>query len=136
MEKLYFDYYGWPYYWDDVSVWGINPRSSVMIGNEPLSENLTEILGDQVHGDPHLRSCRIVSGYALESEKTQFGHIEDFLIEEGSWVIRNLVVDAKKWWPHHPVMITTKSVHSVDWLGRCIKLDMSKKEIESSPEFG
>lgn len=25
MEKRYFDYYNWPYYWTEMSVWGIDP---------------------------------------------------------------------------------------------------------------
>ncbi|MGZ3788182.1 MAG: hypothetical protein ACXVLQ_06640 [Bacteriovorax sp.] len=128
MEKKYFDFYNWPYYWDDMGIFGIDPRAK-------LNENKSKSKQSNTKQDPHLRSCRIVSGYSIEAENTRVGHVEDFLIEDETWTIQNLLVHKKTLWPNRPKMIDTKSIDSVDWFSRSIELAMTKKEIESSPEF-
>ena len=127
MESRYFDYFGWPYYWTDASIWGIDSRNPLIAGNR-TSDRSTET-------DSHLRSCRAVSGYAVEAEDTRFGHVEDFLFEEGTWTIRYLLVDTKNWLPSKPVLISPKWVHSIDWNGQSIRVDLTKKAIEESPRL-
>lgn len=39
MEKRYFDYYSWPYYWSEMSIWGIDPRNTIMSGK--IEERVT-----------------------------------------------------------------------------------------------
>lgn len=134
MEKSYFDYNGWPYYWDDVGIWGIDPSNFITAGGQSSAQP-GDSRGKIDGADPHLRSCRIVDHYSIEAEGTRFGHVIDFLIDDTTWEIKFLLVDSRTWWPSRPVMIDPKWVHSVDWFVKCIKVRKSKKEIESSPEF-
>jgi hypothetical protein len=127
METLTLDHYGWPYYWTDTSIWGVDPQSPLMIGDQPRLKSSEK--------DFHLWSCRKVTGYAVEAEDSGVGHVEDFLIEEGTWTIRYLVVDTKTWRPHRPVLISPQWVQSIDWSSRSIRIDLKKKEIQESPEF-
>jgi hypothetical protein len=76
-----------------------------------------------------------VAGYAVEAEDKRFGHVEDFMFEDGTWTIRYLLLDTKTWWPGKSVLIAPRWVHSVDWRGRCIRVDLNKKAIEASPKI-
>ncbi len=128
MEKRYFDFYNWPYYWDDMGIFGIDPRSR--LSDDQAFSNESE--EDSTH---QLRSCRIVGGYSLEAENTRVGHIKDFLIEEDNWKIQKLVIDRKALFPKQPVMISPQAIHSVDWYSRSIEVTMTRNEINSSPEY-
>jgi hypothetical protein len=42
-----------------------------------------------MHGDPHLRSSTNVIGYYIQATDGEIGHVEDFLVEDSSWAIRD-----------------------------------------------
>lgn len=128
MEKRYFDYFQWPYYWDDMGISGIDPRNSLMIGNSSDRDQ-----APRSDGNPNLRSCRIVDHYAIESEGTRIGKVVDFIVDDKTWKIQHLLVDAKAWRPTQSVLIAAESVRSVNWVGRCIKVALTEKELESGP---
>ena len=127
MEAQYFDHNGWPYYWTDTSVWGIDPRSPYIIGDQVRAKSGEE--------ESHLHSCRKVTGYAIEAKDSGIGHVEDFLIEDDTWVLRYLVVDIKNWRHSRSMLISPQWVQSIDWSGRSIRVDLTKKMVEDSPEL-
>ena len=133
MEASYFNHYGWPYYWTGLSIWGIDPTSPLIIENQPTLFEADRARVKSAHGDPHLRSCRAVTGYAIEAEDSRFGHVEDFLFEDRTWIIRYLVVDIKTWWPSRSVLVAPEWVDSIDWRGGAIRVDLTRKAIEASP---
>lgn len=141
MEKRYFDYYSWPYYWSEMSIWGIDPRNSIMSGEveEPTTgvsrEAGPEEAREEPEGDPHLRSFREVSRYSFDAEETTFGQVADLLIEDDDWTVRYLVAETRTWWPSQRLLISPSWIRKIDWGDRCIKLRLTKDEIEASPEF-
>jgi hypothetical protein len=38
--------------------------------------------------DPHLRSAREVTGYAIQARDGALGHVEDFIVDDESWALR------------------------------------------------
>ena len=134
MEKKYFSYYNWPYYWKDVATWGVSPINSIMLEREIVDSSKRPRRKD-AHVDGHLRSCRIVSHYSIEVEGSRTGHVEDFLINEKTWAIKNLIVDTKDWWPDQPIKIVPRSVISVNWFDKCIPLALTPTDIASAKEY-
>jgi len=72
-------------------------RSRIAASEKPVSRQRRRGLtsyhpGSQVD-DPHLRSCRAVLGHRLEAVDGTLGRVDDFLIDDKGWVIRQLVVD-------------------------------------------
>ncbi|MGZ3691943.1 MAG: hypothetical protein ACXVAX_10595 [Pseudobdellovibrio sp.] len=134
MEKKYFDYYQWPYYWDDVGIWGVNARKLIDRDDiEKQDEN--KKTRDESKVDPHLRSCRIITKYAVEAGGERFGHLDDLIIDDHTWSLQSVIVDANTWWPDKPVILSTKLVKSVDWLSQSVILSITRRELETSPEF-
>ena len=38
--------------------------------------------------DPHLRSCRVITGYRLHATDGEIGHVEGLLVDDSTWAIR------------------------------------------------
>jgi uncharacterized protein YrrD len=114
-------YYHWPAYWYPV------------IYREPPVE--TEEGEREESGDSHLRSMREVEGYHIEARDGHIGHVKDFIIDDDPWEIRYLVVDTRNWLPGRKVLVSRLWIDEVSWLGSKVTVDLTKEEIEKSPEF-
>jgi uncharacterized protein YrrD len=126
-EIEYYNYYNWPYYWEGPVVWAPRPAE---IGGEPMAKEVPE-----AHGDPHLRSFQDVTGHAIHARDGSIGHVDDFLLDDSSWMFRYLVVDTRNWWPAKKVLVSPEWVKSVDWLGSQIDVDLSREAIKRAPEY-
>jgi hypothetical protein len=43
--------------------------------------------------ESHLRSYKAVKGYHIEATNGAIGHVEDFILDDDTWVFRYMVVD-------------------------------------------
>jgi len=78
-----------------------------------------------------------VRGYKIHAKDENFGHIEDFFIEEeDSWIIRYILVDTgKKIEGKKSVLISPDWIHSISWHGKEIFVDKDKDQIASAPKY-
>jgi uncharacterized protein YrrD len=93
--------------------------------------------GDGEHrgGDPHLRSCRAVTGYAIHALDGDIGHVQGMLLDEESWAIRYLIVEAGHWWSGHQVLIAPEWITDVGWLDRKVMLDLTRQAVQEAPLY-
>lgn len=141
-EATHAAYYGYPMYWAGSGLWGM--------GALPVSDPLTEarqaavLTGAEVdlaiagHGgsDSHLRSAAEVTGYHIQAEDGEIGHVEDFLIESDSWRIRALVVNTRNWLPGKHVQVDPGLIHQVDWVEQVVAVGMTRDAIRQAPAVG
>ena len=105
-EEEYYDYYGWPPYWQGDGLWG---GSSFPVAPPPI-ETERQALGQPTSvGDPHLRSARALSGYHIQTDEGEIGHVTDFLIDSTSLAIRCLVVETGHWYWGKEIVILNVS---------------------------
>jgi hypothetical protein len=76
-----------------------------------------------------------VTGYHIEATDGSIGHIEDFIVDDGIWVIRYFVVDTRNWLPGRKVLAWPQLINSVRWSERRVHVDLDCKTIKSSPEY-
>ena len=125
-ERGYFDYYSWPYYW-----W----NSAESAGNDdPAQERKVSEKAHQ-NDDGHLRSTKEVSGYSLQATDGSLGHIEDFIVRDGTWRICYLGVDTKNWWPGKITLLTPEWISEVDWPGRSVHVSVTRDQVKGAPEW-
>ena len=86
-------------------------------------------------GDPHLRSANEVTGYYVQATDGDVGHIEDLVVEAGSWKTRYLLVDTRNWWPGRLVLIAPDWASDVSWAERKVLVDVSREKVKGSPEY-
>jgi uncharacterized protein YrrD len=87
----------------------------------------------------HLRSVREVFGYNIlaegGSQDQNTGHLEDFIIDDDTWMIRYLVVDTGSWLPGRKVLVAPQWVKEIDFHDRRISIDLKQETIKNSPEY-
>jgi uncharacterized protein YrrD len=136
-ELKYYNHYRWPYYWQGPELWG--PAAFPILGySGPPQVRLPEsrpVSASEPPADPHLRSVAEVAGYAIHARDEAIGHVEDFIFDDETWMIRYLVVDTRNWWPGKRVLVAPEWVTSVDWHQSSVQVDLSRDTIQAAPEY-
>lgn len=128
-EASYYNYYGWPIYWQGSYAWGNYP----MIVREPRKRDEPDTVGKE--WDPHLRSANEVRGYHIQAQDGEIGHVYDYVIDDETWAIAYLVVDTKNWLPGRTVLISPKWIESVNWEDARVRINLTRDAIKRSPEY-
>ena len=131
-------HYGWPVYWLTIpavpgGVAPMNQAAAMRAANKSEETLLRE--GVETDGDPNLRSVREVTGYHIQASDGDIGHVEDFIVDTDTWMIRYMVVDTRNWLPGKKVLVAKEWIDSVDWGERSVHVRLSRNEIKDSPDF-
>jgi hypothetical protein len=148
LETELYNHYDWLPYWTGgyghpgfIPV-GVGPAAAALppIGGGPATTSSGGVAEAEVavaeqrrgEGDPHLRSINAVTGYYVEATDGNIGHIDDFMVEDGSWIVRYLLVDTKNWWPGKKVLI---SPQWLSWVERRVRVEVDRETVKASPEY-
>ena len=74
-----------------------------------------------------------MQGFHIVATDGGIGHVDDFLVDEGTWVVRYLVVDTSNWIGGKSVLISAAAVESIDSPGKEIRVRLTREQIEGSP---
>jgi hypothetical protein len=134
-EEEYSRYYGYPYYWNGLGLWGasIYPRLATMSAVDATSgETVTE---QQPKDGPHLRSTREVTGYTIQAHDGALGHVEDFIVDDKSWALRYMVVGTHNWWPGKHVLVPPQWIESVSWLQSSVVVGLLRETLKKCAAY-
>jgi hypothetical protein len=131
-ESNWFDYYGYSYYWRGTGVWGTDPYPGDLFLQKKEDKQMNP---DTSEGDPHLRSAIEVTGYHIQAKDDQVGHVEDFILDDETWILRYMVVDTRNWLPGRKVLVTPSWIDSVDWEEYKVSVDLTRDQVQNSPEY-
>jgi hypothetical protein len=128
-EEAYYEYFGWPMYWDGPNMWGRYPDiiHDITAVRERLKYNHT--------WDSHLRSTNEVAGYAIQATDGEIGHVTDFIFDEETWAIRYLVLSTHTWWPGKSVLIPPQWIERVSWGESKVFVNLTRESVKNSPEY-
>jgi hypothetical protein len=85
--------------------------------------------------DPHLRSCRAISGYHLHASDGEIGHVEGFVVDDESWAIRYLIVNTSDWWLGHQVLIARPWIADISWIDATVSIELTREAVKGAPRF-
>jgi len=146
-EEQYMGYYGYGSYWDGAGLWGDGLYPYGMVpGNigygmdrvereREMEAYLRSERQRHRNDDPHLRSCKAVTGYHLQANDGEVGHLSDFLLDEKTWAIRYLIVDTSNWWMGHKVLVAPEWITGVHWSNKTVSVDLSREAVKSAPVY-
>jgi len=146
-ELEYIGYYGYPAYWGGTGLWGDGLYPYGLLPDDPgygldSAERLREqdaiarVERDRHRNDnPHLRSCKAVTGYHIRATDGEIGHVDGLLVDEQTWAIRYLVVNTSNWWLGHKVLVSPQWISGVQWSDETVAVDLSRAAIQASPVF-
>jgi hypothetical protein len=86
-------------------------------------------------GDPHLRSTRLLRGYGVTAMDGDVGHVDGFLVDDGSWALRHVVVNTRHWRPGHRVLIPSEWIAWVSWIELAVHVDLQVERIMNAPDY-
>jgi uncharacterized protein YrrD len=120
-----YKYYGWPPYWTGgTTPVGAVPPAVYSLGPE-----------DREKGDPNLRSSNEVINYGIQAADGKIGHVEDFLVDDQSWIIRYMVVDTRDWLPGRNVLVAVNWIKNIEWAKSSVFVQVSKETIKKAPDY-
>jgi hypothetical protein len=73
--------------------------------------------------------------YYIQATDGQIGHVEDFVIDTGTWHIRYMVVDTRNWWPGKKVLVSPLWIDHIDWDTTQVTVNLSCERVKDSPEY-
>ena len=92
--------------------------------------------GDVVNvNDPHLRSTRAVTGYQLQTREETIGHVTDFVMDDKSWAICQLVVATGRWFSGKEIVIAPSHVDRIHYADSMVFVNLTKEAILQAREF-
>jgi len=131
-------HYRWPLHWSVPGGVYYLPASPTLIAEavgsgEEETDEVSTTEGNQ--DDPHLRSINEVSGYHIEAQDGEIGHVEDFIVDDEVWTIRYMVVDTRNLWPGKKVLVAPPWIEEINWNLGQVQVDLPRENIKNSPEF-
>jgi uncharacterized protein YrrD len=128
-EIDYYGYYGWPAYWYGPYAWGPYYYPYRERQRQP------ETTSEEQKWDPNLRSSSEVSGYNVQAEDGEIGHVADFIINNETWRVRYLIIDTKSWWPGGEVLLPPQWAKRVSWNDHKVFVTLGRETIKQAPEY-
>jgi hypothetical protein len=134
-EEEYHRYYGWPYYWEGDGLWGGMRGFPILEPPTGFSPAEPEVAKRQhKSADADLRSTQAVSGYHLQATDGIIGHVCDFLMDDKSWAINQLVVKTGHRFTGKEVQIPISQVERISYKESTVYAKVSQEAVEKSPE--
>ena len=138
-EKAHATHYAYPHYWGGPMLWGAAGVPIPPVASQPQpvatkshAEGARKAQEQAEAGDAHLRSGREVIGYQIEARDGALGSVDDFVVDERSWGIRDVVVDTKPWWPGGQVFVHPEYVERIDWGERKMYVRLTREELKNA----
>lgn len=128
-EEDYYQYFGWPYYWQGDGLWGESGFPVMELAPPQVNT------GSPVRGhDAHLRSTRAVNGYQLRSGTEVIGHVCDFMIDPGSWAIEQLVIrTGNQFFGKEDLWVDMQKVSGISYEKSTVFADLNARTNENGP---
>jgi hypothetical protein len=127
----YHIYYGWRRYWDENGERETRTEPKTLHVDKKIEAPSEK----GITGDPHLRSAEEVAGYHIHANDGEIGHVEDFIVGDGSWTVRYMLVDTRNWLRGRKVLVAPAWIKSVSWLEGKVDVNLTKEQIKNSPEY-
>jgi hypothetical protein len=135
-EEEYHRYYGWPAYWLGDGMWGMGGASVLEAPAKALPGGSTAPNDPQLKpADAHLRSTQAVSGYHVQATDGIIGHVCDFMMDDKSWAIGQLVVKIGHRFTGNEVQVPTGKVDRISYDDSTVFVRLAKEAVEKSPAF-
>jgi hypothetical protein len=132
-EVEYFRYYGWPAYWAGDAMWGMGGFPVLV----PPAKDEIEAQRIYYHrDDKHLQSTHDVTGYPIQAVDGMIGHVSSFLVDDRSWAIRDMVVEAGHWYSGKEIRIPVDQIERISYMESKVIVTLTKEEIERTAEHG
>lgn len=121
------EYYGWTPYWRTTRALQLTEVQKEI--SPPTSAFL------EPDKSPLLRSAQTVRGYNVALKVGGIGQVDDFLVNDVSWLLPYLMIGTRKWLPGKKMIIPSSQIEGISWYEKRVFVDIDEEEIKQSPEL-
>ena len=122
-------------YWTGAGLWGLGYQSAVLISGRAIENMRRRVRLEQATDEYHLRSSLEVIGYHIKAIGGDVGHVEDFIVDDRTWTIRNLLINTRNWFRGKNVLISSQKIDRIDWSEAKVYVTLSRRVIKAIAEF-
>jgi hypothetical protein len=101
----------------------------------PPQASVQTITANSLSSDSHLRSTKMIKGYAIHASEGQLGHVSGFVFDDVTWAIRFMEVSTGHWWPGKNVLVSPAWIQRVSWFDSRVYVNLTRELIQSAPEY-
>jgi hypothetical protein len=130
-EIEYYQYYGWPAYWNGGALWGLGGYPVTL---PPSQEEVEAQLKYHHRTDKHLQSSRAITGYEIQTVDGAIGRVSGLMVDASSWAIRDLVVETGHWYSGKEIRIPSGKVGRISYEESKVFVNLTKEDIQLTPE--
>lgn len=130
MEEVLHRHHSWDFYWGN-TIFIDKRKTNVAV--DDVNEN--GFVLDNVVYDVHLQSAMQVSGYHIHALGGEIGHLNDYIIDDETWRITDIVIDTHNIIGGKKVVVDVRHVDALQWANYQVYLDMSIQAVENSPQY-
>lgn len=128
-EIDYYRYYGWPGYWNGGAMWGLGAYPA---GIAPIKDEVAERFQHLQRDDKHLRSTQGVTSYGIQSIDGPIGNVTGMMVDDTTWAVKDIVVDAGHWYSGKEILISTKKVVRIGYEESKVFVSLTKEDIRDT----
>jgi sporulation protein YlmC with PRC-barrel domain len=107
--------------------------ASNMNSDGTSNDDIPEV--EPLTGDRHLRSFDGSTGYTIHATDGEYGTVQDFLIEDTSWSIPQVVITAGNLFANKKIIIPTAGIEKIEWANSSVYVNHSLDFLKNAPEF-
>jgi hypothetical protein len=133
------NYYRWPFYWSQLHSMAAAPIVSPIAVKESDVDRQDERA--EIEPDPDesaqykLRSFLELVNYQVDGLDGSLGQVHDFIVDDDTWIIRYLVLDADELARNKKILISPLWLRSVSYQEESVQIDLSQDSVIHSPDF-
>ena len=133
-EAEYYRYYGWPAYWDGGEMRGASTLPLASPFNLIPEEKIVHV-HHHTGVNRHLRSTQALGSYLIQTDEGAIGHVKDFIIQNKSWAVRNLLVETNHWFSRREITISPRDIKSISYENSMIKVTTPIEGLQEESEY-
>lgn len=132
-EAAYFEYFGWPVYWEGGGLWGAAEFPATPTAHVPAAPaDLESGTGD---ANPQ-RSTKAITGYRIMATDGAIGVVSGFTVEIWSWTIREVVVETGHWYAGKPIFLLPESIRRISHEDAYVFVTLATSDIRQARKNG
>jgi hypothetical protein len=128
-EENYYRSYGWPPYWQGGQMWGMGGYPLVAA---PLAQDLATRRASEPVADRHLQSAKAVTGYSVDASDGMVGHLGGFLVDDRTWAVSGLLVEAGHWFAGKEIVILPRMVERISSAQSKVFVNLTMADIQAT----
>lgn len=130
-EIDYFQYYGWPAYWNVPAMGGFGGYPVV---KAPSKDQIEAQRKHPSKEDKHLQSILAVTGYAIHATDGVIGTVSGFQVDDRNWTISKIVVDAGHWYAGKEILISPAKIKRISYEDSQVFVNLTKDDIQQTAD--